>query len=167
MARARRTRVSAPRGTAAATGASAGAASENNFTVPAVPPSSKLSALSDFLLPELVSLRLCAQRAARGLGDARSGAVRRGAERRRAVHTPDPCVRCAYRRFGSLGVLSLASTCKQYATGLAREARRVRARLDAMKVDMMKLEAWRSARAWRSASMLCTGTACTGARRKS
>ena len=99
MARARRTRVSAPRGTAAATGASAGAALENNFTVPAVPPSSKLSALSDFLLPELVSLRLCAQRAARGLGDARSGAVRR-----RAVHTPDPCVRCAYRRFGSLGV---------------------------------------------------------------
>ena len=87
MARARRTRVSAPRGTAAATGASAGAASENNFTVPAVPPSSKLSALSDFLLPELVSLRLCAQRAARGLGDARSGAVRRGAERRGAVHT--------------------------------------------------------------------------------
>ena len=85
MARARRTRVSAPRGTAAATGASAGAASENNFTVPAVPPSSKLSALSDFLLPELVSLRLCAQRAARGQGDARSGAVRRGAERRGAV----------------------------------------------------------------------------------
>ena len=88
MARARRTRVSAPRGTAAATGASAGAASENNFTVPAVPPSSKLSALSDFLLPELVSLRLCAQRAARGLGDARSGAVRSGAARRGAVHTP-------------------------------------------------------------------------------
>ena len=86
MARARRTRVSAPRGTAAATGASAGAASENNFTVPAVPPSSKLSALSDFLLPELVSLRLCAQRAARGLGDAhrraeRCGAARRGAAR--------------------------------------------------------------------------------------
>ena len=68
---------------------------------------------------------------------------------------------CAYRRFGSLGVLSLASTCKQYATGLAREARRVRARLDAMKVDMMKVEAWRSASIWWSASMLCTGTACT------
>ena len=82
MARARRTRVSAPRGTAAATGASAGATSENNFTVPAVPPSSKLSALSDFLLPELVSLRLCAQRADSAARVAeRSGAARSGAAR--------------------------------------------------------------------------------------
>ena len=79
MVRVRRTCVSAPRGTAAATGASAGAALENTVTVPAVPPSSKLSALSDFLLPELVALRLCAQRA---------DSAARGAERRGA-HTSD------------------------------------------------------------------------------
>ena len=78
MARVRRTRVSAPRGTAAATGASAGAALEN--IVPAVPPSSKLSALSDFLLPELVSLRLCAQRA---------DSAARVAGLRGAARTPD------------------------------------------------------------------------------
>ena len=78
MVRVRRTCVSAPRGTAAATGASAGAALENTFTVPAVPPSSKLSVLSDFLLPELASLRLCAQRA---------DAATRVAERRGAVRT--------------------------------------------------------------------------------
>ena len=80
MARVRRTRVSAPHGTAAATGASAGAALENNFTVPAVPPSSKLSALSDFLLPELVALRLCAQRA---------DSAARVAGLRGAARTPD------------------------------------------------------------------------------
>ena len=65
--------------------------------------------------------------AARGRSSAR--AARSGAERRRwcahlTAHQRD---RCACRRFGSLGVLSLASTCKMYATGLAREARRARA----------------------------------------
>ena len=80
MARVRRTRVSAPRGTAAATGASAGAAVDNTFTVPAVPQSSKLSALSDFLLPELVALRLCAQRA---------DSAARVAGLRGAARTPD------------------------------------------------------------------------------
>ena len=80
MARVRRTRVSAPRGTAAATGASPGAAVDNTSTVPAVPQSSKLSALSDFLLPELVALRLCAQRA---------DSAARVAEQRGAARTPD------------------------------------------------------------------------------
>ena len=103
-------------------------------------------------------------------------------------------------------MLSLASTCKQYATGLAREARRVRARRDSaaqciqahvrgaimrewgmpgllptwhepdthrdawhyvmryiMKVDMMKVEAWRSASMAEREHALY-GTACTGAR---
>ena len=82
MARVRRTRVSAPRGTAAATGASPGAAVDNTSTVPAVPQSSKLSALSDFLLPELVSLQLCAQRADSATrGAERCGAARSGAAR--------------------------------------------------------------------------------------
>ena len=80
MARVRRTRVSAPRGTAAATGASPGAAVDNTSTVPAVPQSSKLSALSDFLLPELVALRLCAQRA---------DSAARVAGLRGAARTPD------------------------------------------------------------------------------
>ena len=48
--------------------------------VPAVPPSSKLSALSDFLLPELVALRLCAQRA---------DSAARVAGLRGAARTPD------------------------------------------------------------------------------
>ena len=53
---------------------------EKNVTVPAVPPLSKLSALSDFLLPELVALRLCAQRA---------DSAARVAGLRGAARTPD------------------------------------------------------------------------------
>ena len=36
-------------------------------------------------------------------------------------------MRIAWRRFGSLCVLALASTCKEYAAGLAREVRRATA----------------------------------------
>jgi len=75
MAHARRMRVSAPRGTAAAaSGASAGAAAvlDNSVAhaVPAVQPSFTLLSvfLLEFLLPELLSLRLCAHRAARSGG---------------------------------------------------------------------------------------------------
>ena len=74
-----------PTGASVGTGANA----DNTVTVPAMPPPSTVAALSEYLLPEMVSLRLCAQRTRTRRRAERSGAERSGAERRGAVRTPD------------------------------------------------------------------------------
>ena len=65
------------------TGASAGAAAkaDNTDTEPAMPQPITGAALSEYLLPEMLSLRLCAQRTRTRRRAERSGAERSGAER--------------------------------------------------------------------------------------
>ena len=61
--------------------AGAGAKADNTDTEPAMPPPITGAALSEYLLPEMLSLRLCAQRTRTRRRAERSGAERSGAER--------------------------------------------------------------------------------------